>query len=126
MFVKSFIAILLSVLIIGVSSGITLSKHYCGGALESISINKDADCCCDGEGVKSDCCRNEVISFSTDQQFSPVVFDWKLDIKRLCACDLCDWFMAYEYAQTTILTGKNYKPPSLNQDIPVLIQSFLI
>jgi hypothetical protein len=52
------------------TTGISLSMHYCGGKLASISINHEAKSCCDMTGG---CCENETISFEVEKDFiSPV------------------------------------------------------
>jgi hypothetical protein len=73
---RSIIAILLLCCYTISSSGIVVSKHFCGGELETISFYKKASSCCCGDEMKisktkeeDDCCQ-DVESFSklkTDQ-----------------------------------------------------------
>lgn len=44
--------------------------HYCGGELESTSINKEANTCCEGNGG---CCENKTLHFEVEDDYvSPV------------------------------------------------------
>ena len=51
--------------------GITISEHYCGNELVSVSINSEAEPCCDMDG----CCHNENEHFQLQEDFlSPLDF----------------------------------------------------
>lgn len=71
--------IIFAILIILGSSGMTISKHYCGTTLKSVSINHISDNCC---GASSDCCHNESITIKLEQDFSIVstVFNFNSSI----------------------------------------------
>lgn len=57
---KRIIAVILTVIYSALSSGAMVSLHYCGGEVESIRINSEAQsCCCSAEDFHSDCCENE-------------------------------------------------------------------
>ena len=45
--------------------GFTVSKHYCGNELVDVSINVEAESCCDMEG----CCHNENEHFQLEEEF---------------------------------------------------------
>ncbi|TLX70203.1 hypothetical protein E9993_22510 [Labilibacter sediminis] len=62
--------IILALFLMVVTTGITLSMHYCGGELVSTSINKEANTCCDGTGG---CCENKTLHFEVEDDFvSPI------------------------------------------------------
>ena len=72
----------LSFLLLISTVGFTISRHYCGSKLVEVSINSEADPCCDDMGT-STCCHNETEYFQLDVDFlSPVsteniqVTDW--------------------------------------------------
>jgi hypothetical protein len=48
------------------TTGFTLSKHYCGDILVSVTINNEAKSCCDSE---SGCCHNENERFEVKDDF---------------------------------------------------------
>ncbi|MGE4586462.1 MAG: hypothetical protein AB7D05_03885 [Mangrovibacterium sp.] len=58
--------IILSVLLLSVTTGLTIYKHYCSGKLISTSILKEAKSCCDSDK----CCKNEAETFQLDEDFS--------------------------------------------------------
>jgi hypothetical protein len=49
-----------------VTMGFSVSQHYCGDRLISVSVNETAESCCGPEG---DCCQNEVIYVQLDDDF---------------------------------------------------------
>ena len=48
------------------TSGFTISKHFCGDVLVSVSINNEAKSCCDSE---NGCCHNENERFELKDDF---------------------------------------------------------
>lgn len=71
---RKLLHITFSLLLLTVTAGFTISKHYCGSRLVSVSVNHDAERCCDMEGTSS-CCHNETKIFQLDEDFiaSPVL-----------------------------------------------------
>jgi hypothetical protein len=117
-------SILLSILIISLSAGVTINTHFCGGNLESVSFYQDKDCCCGDGEMESNCCSNETIQYQTDQQFAPVSFEWKVKVFKTVAAAVQTEIVSFQ-----LLSHKayqNYKPPLLQRNIPVLVQSFLL
>lgn len=58
--------IILIFLLTAVTMGFSVSQHYCGDRLVSVSVNETAETCCGPEG---DCCQNEVVYFQLDDDF---------------------------------------------------------
>ncbi len=48
------------------TTGYTIFEHYCGGKLVSVSVNSQAEPCCDMEG---DCCHNTSEHFQVKEDF---------------------------------------------------------
>jgi len=71
---RKFLHITISTLLLTVTAGYSISKHYCKNNLVSVSISHEAESCCDMEGT-SNCCRNEIKSFQFDEDFiiSPIL-----------------------------------------------------
>ncbi|MBK3517021.1 HYC_CC_PP family protein [Carboxylicivirga marina] len=59
--------LLISVLLIS-TTGMTVSKHYCGGSLIDVKIFSELKTCCDDIGT-SKCCHNESEHFELDEDF---------------------------------------------------------
>lgn len=67
---KKFLLVILTLLYIGVSSGIALNLHYCMGKLADIKLGQTGTCAsCGKQNQPSDCCSTEtqLIKLSVDQ-----------------------------------------------------------
>ena len=63
--------IILSSMLLVTTMGYTVSRHYCGDRLISISINAEAESCC---GINSGCCHDEPEYCQLEEDYvSPVV-----------------------------------------------------
>ena len=60
--------IILALLLLITTTGFSISKHYCGSRLIEISINLEAEPCCDYVGT-SNCCHNETEYFQLKEDF---------------------------------------------------------
>ncbi|MFO7756137.1 MAG: hypothetical protein R6V34_09155 [Bacteroidales bacterium] len=56
----------ISVLLLFATAGITVSKHYCGDNLKSVTWMNSPDACCDLES----CCHDETQVFMLDNDFT--------------------------------------------------------
>ena len=65
--------IMVTVLLVS-TTGMTVSKHYCGGSLVDVNIFSDAKTCCDDIGT-SKCCHNESEHIELDEDFLVVAND---------------------------------------------------
>lgn len=66
---KGLSHITLSFLLLFVTTGLAVSKHFCGELLISTSFFAEVDPCCDTEG----CCHNETKLYQVDEDFSTPV-----------------------------------------------------
>lgn len=73
---KRIIHIILACLFLTTTTGFTLSKHYCGARMVSVSINTEADFCC-GDMGNSNCCHNETEHFQLKVDFVSYVSDFQ-------------------------------------------------
>lgn len=69
--------IVVSLLLLTSTMGLTLSAHYCGENLKSISFAGDSESCCD---IPQGCCHDEAGTFRIDDDFDSMSlkFDTKL------------------------------------------------
>lgn len=58
----------LALLLLTTTMGFSVSKHYCGTRLVKISINSEAEPCCDDMGTSA-CCHNETEYYQLDEDF---------------------------------------------------------
>ncbi len=63
---RIFVNTTISCMLLMATSGITISEHYCGNKLVSVSINSEADSCCNKE---CGCCHNESVHFQLAESF---------------------------------------------------------
>lgn len=143
------IALILALLMFTTSVGFAVDMHYCQGQLKSVSFFGKAKSCHEmadaasrknctlhkkmkeqNKGCsidKNGCCENETQYFHSDQDQKTQGFDITLSKQ------LQQFVVAYTFvfivhtpANTNNLTFSFYKPPLIERDIPVLIQSFLL
>lgn len=126
--------VFLALLLLLTTSGVTLHKHYCMGELENIAVFQKAKSCIDK--IKTDgqamacamkCCEDVEVEFKVTDLNKAVsgislVPQWYLLAAityLIIDFDLFSFVKAYS-------SCLNYKPPSIDPDVTVLIQSFLL
>ena len=119
-------AIFLLLLFLTPTFGFCVHRHYCGDHLKEVNLFVDVDesnCCGDIE-KEMNCCKDEEVVFQLDVDYSansPIAIP--TDFKILVVLFQDVWFRAVAEENFSFL---RYKPPTLAQNIPVLVQSFLI
>lgn len=66
--------IILLILFMVSTMGMTISKHYCGDHLKSVSILSPTDKCCD---IPVGCCHDENISIEIEKDYSASSFNYE-------------------------------------------------
>ena len=122
---RKILHISISVILLVATTGITVSKHYAGGKLFSVSITGEAKSCCEHD---CDCCDNSVdtyrltadyiISANTYPADEPVV-DLR-DINNVAEQDIYHEYLYY----SSFL--EQYKLPASVPDIQAYLQSYII
>ena len=139
--VKKSVNIIIAVLILFVSSGVTLNLHYCKSELQKIALfTKPKSCheaiksCCGSKQQKAchrddhdgNCCKNESQFVKYDQQYTVQQeankMDTKLPLVAIVAVLVLNPWSTIESNSVDYL---NYKPPLIEKDFSVLYQSFL-
>ncbi len=135
-------SVFLILLMLLVSTGMTLSAHFCGGELKKMAVFQSGELSCDmktkpvcpahpDENKKSEqnaCCEDVELSADSfaleaptatveQQQLSPAMINFSA--AYLVA-------LLYPVGQSDNVTYSDYTPPIAIQDIPVLVQSFLL
>jgi hypothetical protein len=59
--------IILTLLVLVATTGLTFSKHYCGNELKSVKFFSEAKLCCSGP---CKCCHNETVTVKISDDFS--------------------------------------------------------
>lgn len=137
---KGFLSILLSVLLLAGSTGITIATHFCAGhAVKSkvqlghtdldCGMNMDSECPSDNSSdyiLKSDnCCENHFQSIEADEMIKAQMAFKAVNLPFFIAFAYTLFDLITPEEQLPVLAGE-YAPPILAQDIPVLYQSFLL
>jgi hypothetical protein len=126
--VRLLLHILLSILLLGSTTGITIKKHYCLGELQYASLNVWAlPCCGEKSEMRSGCCRDEYSFQQLEDDFQSNAFV-SLIIPELQLA-FPPLFNDKELGLESDASQPhycNYKPPLIYEDVLILIQNFLI
>ena len=107
--------IVISLLLLTSTMGITLSAHYCGENLKSISVLADPVSCCD---IPDGCCHDEADTFRLEDNFSFSTFQF--DSKQIVTL-----IQDYSIALVVDLSDQNYSIPSYIEPPPPTIKQLL-
>jgi hypothetical protein len=136
-FIKSIVSSMLAMLVLVSSSSFMVNMHFCGGHVQSVSLIEEAAQCpmevlppCHKKMAvkKSGCCQDKHVTFEGKdfntqvQDFSMLTWqaiNWVATLPMIMEVIQVNEALAYSN-QTP------YKPPIVERDIPVLVQSFLI
>lgn len=134
---KKIISIVLALLLLGSTSGLTYAQHYCGSykMLEEITIGQkylscgmalEDDGCEDDKKEEHSCCDNNYIAISTDDAFAKASFD--IDFKVQFLATFVEVFVLQKHINTKQQEThfKDYSPPPIIEDLPILYETFLI
>lgn len=122
--VKKIIHITLALTLLVVTMGFTVSKHYCGDNLVSISVNHEAKSCCDMDG----CCHNETNHYQLEEDFvySLVTTDIQIQsIDVLFPIVFAILQIEPEIVNNEVYTYSKYLRPYKIQTILSLYQTYL-
>lgn len=137
-FIKSIVSSILALLVLVSSSSFMVNMHFCGGNVQSVSLIEESSQCpmevqlppCHKKMAvkKSGCCEDKHVAFE-GKDFNTQVQDFST-----LTWQSINWAVTLPMIMEVIqvnesLTFSNhipYKPPIVERDIPVLVQSFLI
>ncbi|MDH3711639.1 MAG: hypothetical protein OER04_17235 [Cyclobacteriaceae bacterium] len=74
---RRFSHILLSLMLLVSTVGVTISKHYCGDILLKTAVNKQVETCGDQMDMPEGCCHEETQKLVVDDEYQPVDFQLK-------------------------------------------------
>ena len=123
---KSIFSIFLASLVLVSTSGVGITKHYCGKRLASISFLGDGGCSCGAMEDAANCGHTERSFFQVDDDFSVAPVQ-SLSISTVSIITVFVYQLSFDFLESDRQVAYlNYKPPIPDKDIPVLVQSFLI
>ena len=123
---KKILNISLILILTVATMGFSISQHYCGDRLVSVSVNETAESCC---GAMENCCQNKIIHLQLDDDF--VV---ETTYELLNKADQEFFFYATSIILTNELTQKltveekftDFSPPLDLKTYLASIQTFLL
>ncbi|MFT4849555.1 MAG: hypothetical protein ACI83B_002099 [Sediminicola sp.] len=137
---SKIISILLSVLLLLSSTGVTYAQHFCGEfeMLSKVTLGEEHLSCgmamevpdCDDDDYDDaedrHCCDNEYTSVTTDDNFAKANFN--IDFDKSFAIAFVSVFVLQQLVEyeASIDDYTLYYPPPLYKNIPVLYETFLI
>ncbi len=111
------------------TTGVAVSKHFCGEILQSITINANtpAESCCDSQDMDDDCCNNQ-LSLEKAEEVQLSQFNLNFAPSAYLISYLANSLhnIALEVLDNKIPIASFDAPPLIGQDIFILDQSFLL
>lgn len=123
--------ILLIVILLLATTGVTMHKHYCMGRLKNVSFYEEAHSCMKLAGMDDscpmDCCKDTSEEFRIDD-LQTTSFDFTLQTQYhlLWTSSLTVDLPLLAFESRFFLQSHPYKPPLIVRNIPVQVQSFLL
>jgi len=125
---KKITHILVAGLLFFSTTGISMTKHFCGGMLKEVTIVATPSHCCGDTEMPENCCQNESKNYVVDDELLPQ-YGSKL-VFPLVAHQIMTYAFLVEIKLANTETPKlNYAfqpPPFTHPDIYIQVQSFLI
>jgi len=134
---QKVISIVLTILMLASSTGVTYAKHFCGDfeVISTITLGEKNLSCgmkmdakgCDNE-IQEDhhCCKNKYENVATDDNYSLSLIDVQINVPFISSFVSVFVFQQLSDTSQALLFYANYKPPPIGKDIPVLYQVFTI
>ncbi len=117
--------IIVMMLLLISTTGITLSMHYCGGRLVSTSIITEAKSCC---GEDCGCCENKTHHYEVKENFVSSNIIQKINIAQLNILIPVYFVLDYNFLNTeerSFHEPENTSPPPIIQTRLALLQTYL-
>ena len=128
---KPILNIILSLLLLVSTMGVTVHKHHCMGKVRDVAVFKKAKSCLGernkGRTCPMHCCNDTVEEYKIDD-ISKTSLEIDLGAKLLPLFTILASFQEVDLHNSSQLSARylNYKPPLIDLDIPVQVQSFLL
>ena len=119
--------IILTILLLTTTIGFSVSKHYCGSHLVEVSINSEAEPCCN-DMENPNCCHNETEYFQLKEDLvTPVSYEntWIAGFDILFPLVFVYFFNASGNIETEVSNFAESQPPRTIQAKLSLMQTYL-
>lgn len=136
--IRTILTLTLALLVVFSSVGMTITQHLCAGEVMATAFFSHSANCemdkqrealpdCHKPVMDDDCCQNQtlVLEVEDEQQVSPT-FKLSVPDMTFIAAFTAVWSALFDLYEPAYTHVPDYAPPYLAQDIPVLVQSFLL
>tara|TARA_R110000787_G_scaffold96415_8_gene199838 strand:- start:556 stop:963 length:408 start_codon:yes stop_codon:yes gene_type:complete len=134
---QKVISIVLTILMLASSTGVTYAKHFCGDfeVLSTLTFGKkdltcgmsmEADDCDDSDSKSYPCCKNKYEHVDTDDNYSLSSFDLQINTHFIASFVSVFVLQQVDGNSQALLFYQNYNPPLIDKNIPVLYQVFTV
>lgn len=136
---KTILTLSLALLVVFSSLGMTITRHLCAGKVKSLVVFSHSAACemeqqkeklppCHESPSNNDCCQDQTIVLEIEDQKSvnSPVFKFSVPDITFIAAFAAVWTSFFNLYSPAYIHVPDYSPPVLAQDIPVLVQSFLL
>lgn len=115
--------ILVALFFLGTATGMTLTKHYCGTALKSISVDSMPDNCC---GAASKCCHNESFTIKIENDFSLITNNFDFSALAITLPNSIELLENEVVVTKSIINTNTEGPPPKIQRVLSKLQAYLL
>ncbi|WP_346856905.1 hypothetical protein [uncultured Draconibacterium sp.] len=120
---KKFSQIFLAILFMVTTMGMTVSKHYCGSSLQSVSVFSEIDPCCD---MDTGCCHDEQVNIDIEDDYSVTSNNFDFSIFALELPALLELFQIDVPEQISEYHIHSFLPERKMQTVLSRLQSYLL
>ena len=123
---KNIANIALALLILASTTGITLHKHYCMGHLRNVALMHEAAPCNGEMEMPLDCCKDTVEEFKVEElNKASFSFDVSPELYLISFVGYVLYDVGLPAAIPNQTAFLNFKPPLIEPDIYLRVQSIL-
>ena len=110
------------------TTGLSISKHYCGSSLVRTTLGTEAESCLMDMEMGHGCCDNETETLIVEDDFqaSHTKFEFAPEYELLVAYLATELAQISERSVTQILIPTNTGPPLGSEPLYLKVQSFLL
>lgn len=119
--IRKVIHIILVLVLLTTSTGMTIYSHYCGSTLESVSIDKVPHSCC-GDDCKD--CHNESVTIKIHDDYSATTFTFDFHLFELALPAVQTLLVEEPTVQTMLFVLMNDLPPPPIQTLLSSLQTY--
>jgi len=126
---KKVVNILLALVLVVGSTGISVSKHYCMGLLRDVAVNQHAKGCDSESSMPIDCCEDETERFGVEDELQLTLnsINTEASLFLLRIIDYSDVIAGLNQINSGAIGNSDVDPPLLpGVHIFVRVQSFLL